>query len=185
MDPGTAPAAGPDPYAPPRVDLAVQDPELAEAETIRRELLYHEVSVRSIGSLYILVAVLFALSGITILQGEGADAFQLVFGGAWIAFAVPFFLLGRAVRRLSPRTRLPVTILSVIGLLAVPLGTLLNAYILYLLHSGKGRRVMTPEYVAIIARTPHVRYRNSRIVQVAAVVLLLLLVAVVGAALLR
>ena len=32
------------------------------------------------------------------------------------------------------------TLLSVIGLIGIPLGTLINAYILYLLHSEKGKR---------------------------------------------
>ena len=184
MDTPIEPAGGPDPYAPPRVDPVVHDPELAEAETIRRELLYHEVSVRSIGSLYILAAVLFALSAVTLVLGEQVGELQLAVGIVYLVLAVPFFLLGRAVRRLSPRTRIPVTILSVIGLLGIPLGTLLNGYILYLVHSGKGRRVMTPEYAAIIARTPHIRYRTSRIVLVAVAVLILLVLTLIGAALL-
>ena len=167
-----------DPHQPPRVDLGLQDPDLLQAEQTRRELLNHEVSVKSIGTLYYLSAALLLFAGIAILASAPVDAGFLAGGAAYVALALPFILLARGLRRLSPRVRVPVTILSVIGLLVVPLGTLINGYILYLVHSAKGRRVMTPEYAAIIARTPHIRYRTSGVVLKAFVLLILLFLAV-------
>lgn len=37
---------------------------------------------------------------------------------------------------------------------------LIHGYIVYLLHSEKGKRVMTPEYRSIVEQTPHIKYRT-------------------------
>ncbi len=50
--------------------------------------------------------------------------------------------------------------LGVLALLAVPLGTFLSAYLLYLLASEKGRRVLHRGLSRVIAATPHIRYRS-------------------------
>jgi hypothetical protein len=47
-------------------------------------------------------------------------------------------------------------VLSGIGLLGFPIGTLINGYILYLFLSKKGRTVFAPEYQEVIEATPHV-----------------------------
>lgn len=48
-------------------------------------------------------------------------------------------------------------------LLYVPPGLFLG-YVLYLLRSRKGAVVFSPEYRAVIEKTPHVRYKQSRLV---------------------
>jgi hypothetical protein len=50
--------------------------------------------------------------------------------------------------------------LSVLGLLNFPIGTVISIYFIYLLVSAKGQFVMTPEYAAIRAVTPHIRYKT-------------------------
>ena len=71
--------------------------------------------------------------------------------------------------------RIPTGILSGIGLLAFPIGTLINAYVLYLIFSAKGKMVFSDEYRAVIEQTPHIKYRTSIIVWIVLGLLLLLI----------
>jgi hypothetical protein len=71
-------------------------------------------------------------------------------------------------------------VLSEVGLLGFPIGTLINGYILYLLLSKKGRKVFSDEYRQIVSLTPHIKYRTSIVV----CILLGLIVLMVAAAIL-
>ena len=51
-----------------------------------------------------------------------------------------------------------------LGLAGFPLGTLLNSYILWLIHSKKGKLILSPEYAAIVEATPDVKYRTTLLV---------------------
>jgi len=73
-------------------------------------------------------------------------------------------IVARGVRKLLPWARTTASVLAGIGLLGFPLGTLINAYILYLLLSKKGKRIFEADYKAIIDATPHVKYRTSIVV---------------------
>jgi hypothetical protein len=156
------------PYAPPKASItpAALDGDQEYAEQIRRELIKHETSIKSVGFLYLFGAtfmVIFAISLIAIsLLGTGEPSVGLGLGivAFYGVLAALSIYLGIGLRKLSPKIRTGVTILSVIGLLGFPLGTLINAYILYLLHSDKGKRVMSAEYQGIIAQTPHIKYRT-------------------------
>lgn len=44
-----------------------------------------------------------------------------------------------------------------IGLVVFPVGTLLGAYLLYLLASDPGRRLLSPEHLSLVAATPQIR----------------------------
>ena len=79
----------------------------------------------------------------------------------------------------STATRVPVAILSGIGLLNFPIGTLINAYILYLVFSAKGQYVLSRPYAEIIRQTPHVRYRSSALLIVLLIIIGLIVAAVV------
>jgi hypothetical protein len=61
-------------------------------------------------------------------------------------------------------------------LLAFPLGTLINGYILWLVFSTKGKTILSNDYAAIVAATPHVRYRIPIVVWILIGLLTLLLV---------
>ncbi len=170
------------PYAPPKASIAPAGATAPEdAERIRRELLTHETSIRGVGLLYLLGTVTPGLATVTMLfmavaepSVESSPVF-LGFGVVYGLVAWLFYYLGRGLRRLNPRVRTGATILAVLGLLLIPIGTLINGYVLYLLHSQKGKRVMTPEYQAIVAQTPHIKYRTP----VWLIVLGLLLVALI------
>jgi formate/nitrite transporter FocA (FNT family) len=63
-------------------------------------------------------------------------------------------------------------------LLYFPIGTLIGAYVLYLMFGQKGRQILSPTYQDIIAATPQVRYQRSTADWIALGVLVLLLVGV-------
>lgn len=144
-------------------------PGASQAEAIRNEHLKHEASIQSVGILYYLggtvlalMGLVGALGGLTSGQGEGAGGF--VVGFFFLLLGVGQFIVGRGLRKLRPWARTPTTILSCFGLLGFPLGTLINAYILYLVLSAKGRMVLSEEYNQVVAQTPHIKYRTSIVV---------------------
>ena len=110
------------------------------------------------------------------MQGPDSVVSALVVSGFLLGIygglAVLMFFTARGLRRLQPWSRIPSGILSTIGLLGFPIGTLINGYILYLLFSRKGNVVFSPEYRDIIDRTPHIKYKTSLVVKVLAAVLL-------------
>ena len=59
---------------------------------------------------------------------------------------------------LAPWGRIIGAVLSGIGLLGFPIGTILNGYFLYLLLGEKGSTVFSERYKRVIADTPHVKY---------------------------
>ena len=61
----------------------------------------------------------------------------LVVGIFVIAFAVFYFVLARRLRQFRPWARTVTVVISCIGLLGVPLGTIVNGAFLYVLIKGK------------------------------------------------
>jgi hypothetical protein len=130
------------------------------AAAIRHEHLKHEASIRSIGILYFLVAVFMFLGGlIGLAQGSGGGLLAMMIG------AVMGYTAAQ-IRKLSSRVRNLVRVLSGVGLLVIPLGTLINAYVLYRVFSQKGRFILSDEYRAIIDQTPHIKDESSRVLGV-------------------
>jgi hypothetical protein len=164
-----------------------------DVDAYRREHLKHEVSVKSIGLLYLLGAVIMILAGIGMfvvpLSGGGnagqnapPPAFFAGFGLVYLSLGIFQFFVGRGLRRLQPWTRIATSVLSVIGLLGFPIGTLISAYILYLMLSTKGQVVFSDEYKQVMLQTPHIQYKTPLIVWILVVILaLVLVVAIVGA----
>jgi hypothetical protein len=85
--------------------------------------------------------------------------------------------VGTGLRRLKRWARIPVGILSGIGLIGFPLGTIINAYILYLVFGKKGVTVFSDEYRLVIEQTPHIKYKTSIVVWIFLGLVLLLIVA--------
>ena len=146
----------------------------ADVEAIRRQHLTHEASVQSIGLLYYLGMLGLVAAGLasTVAPAETSRSENLITGAFLIIFAGIYLMVGRWLRRLDSKGRTPATILAAIGLLAFPIGTIINAYILYLLQSKKGAMVFSAEYRDVIAATPHIKYKTS----VAAWILLIVIV---------
>lgn len=170
--PPLAPSPAINPYAAPQAEITPGTAGAIEgAEQIRRQLLSHEASLRSIGTLYLIGAYLGGFMTLIMLvavvliplfqQQEFQDlGLMIVLLVVYGFFSFVSYYLGRGLRNLDPKVRTGVTIFSVLGLLGFPFGTLINGYILYLLHCEKGKRVMSAEYQRIVAQTPHIKYRT-------------------------
>ena len=151
-----------------------------DPRSIRKAHISHEASVKSIGVLYYLGAFcLLALGILGFFNEKGRTlAEQITLGVFLCALGVLQFWTGVGLRRLRPWAKTPTGVLSGIGLLGFPVGTLINAYVLYLVFSKKGATVFSPQYQAIIASTPDIKYRTSIIVWVFLGLLLAVLLAI-------
>ncbi|QJE99045.1 hypothetical protein [Luteolibacter luteus] len=155
------------PYSAPVADPATEAPPLNDPEGIRLAYIGHEASVKSVGTLYVLGAILIGLSAIfnlwVMFSGGGATEASW----ATIAFLAIIsalqFQVGSGLRKLKKSSRAIGAILAGIGLLGFPIGTIISAYILYLLMSRKGTMVFSPEYQQVIAATPHIKYKSSKV----------------------
>lgn len=172
------------PYAAPATVVAGETPLLNDPEAVRREHITHEASVKSVGTLYLLGGIIFA--GCAIFY-----AYELMSGGldsTWglvaslAAMTALQLWLGIGLRKLRKSARAGAAILSAIGLLGIPIGTIVSAYILYLLMSRKGNMVFSPEYQQIIELTPNVKYKSSRVMWIVLIVFVLVVLAIAGLA---
>lgn len=149
------------PYQAPLVtDVAAEGQ--SSAELLRRKYLSHEASVQSVGALYLVGGLGLGLLGFafiaTPLAASGRvepTAVLMLFGG------ILQIVLAWGLWKLRSAIRIPVVLVSVLGLLAFPIGTLINAYILWLILSRKGQMVFSEEYRQVIQQTPHIKYRTS------------------------
>lgn len=178
---------GPRPSLPPVSDNPYQAPAVAEvaaesdAESTRRKYLNHEASVKGVGSLYLLGGVLGAIGLLALFVG-------VAFGGAMVGgqevvvlllfggIGVMQIIAGLGLRKFTNTGRILGSVIAGISLIAFPIGTLIGAYILYLLLGAKGKVVFSPEYQAVIAQTPHIRYRTSKVVWILLGLVLLIIV---------
>jgi hypothetical protein len=163
------------PYAPPaaRVDDV---PANSAADALRREHISHESSIKAVGLLFYLGGALVTIGAATALVSlvsSGAMAPMLPL--ALVALGLAQLFAGWGVRRLRVSGRNVGGAISVLGLLKFPYGTMINAYILYLLFSKKGRTIFSPEYKDVIAATPDIKYRTSILIWIFLAVVILAL----------
>lgn len=160
--------AAPNPFETPKVEQTYVPSPGTEDERIRKEHLKHEASIQGIGSLWILGGAVGALVAASVLLGiisnGGSSAFELGFVAIYGAVGGVSLWTGIKVRGLRREGRVPGLVLGAIGLLGIPVGTLISIYILYMLGSKKGEFVMSDEYRGIIERTPDIKYRTSIVV---------------------
>lgn len=163
-----------------------------KADQIRNEYLKHEASVKSIGTLYLIGAVMFALalvvSGVLLVgalfssEVDSELAIFFIFAAIYAVIAAIYFYVGFGLRKLDPMAKRIAVVFSVIGLLGIPVGTLISGYILWLLLSEKGVYVFSPEYKTVVENTPHIKYKTSAIVIVLLVIVIALVALAIGAA---
>lgn len=156
----------------PMVIQQMQEGSGSNYEAIRNEHIKHEASIQSVGLLYFLGGAIMALASLGFMVGGGEG---FIIGLIVFAFAGVQFWTAVNLRKLKPAARVPTGILSGIGLIGFPVGTLINAYILYLVFSKKGTYIMSEEYAEVRERTPHIKYRTSIIVIILVVLMFLLI----------
>ncbi|TWT78545.1 hypothetical protein Pla123a_13380 [Posidoniimonas polymericola] len=141
------------PFASPLAEESASAPVVTAdgaLEQIRRDNLSREASIKSIGSLYLLGALvmtlaiattlltlLFAVASADVVSGDGA--FVGITSFFYVAMTAAFWWIGLGLRRLNPAVRFWTIILSAIGLLGFPFGTLINGYILWLVAGRKAK----------------------------------------------
>ncbi len=154
------------PYAAPKATLQDEMPSTdSAADARRRELIRHETLLKSVGSLYYflgVVSLMALISSSSLFFQDEAVPLQLV-GLVFVlaAVAVLYLAAGYGFRRLRPWVRIPGALLSVLGLISFPVGTLVGIYILYLMFGQKGRQVLALDYQNVIAATPHIKYQRT------------------------
>ena len=136
----------------------------SSAAQMRQANLKHERAVRSIGMLYYFSAVLWLLVGTTAFRNPSIGG--KIGGLSMVLLAAGFIGLGRGLSRLKPQARRPAIILACVGLLGFPIGTIINAYVLYLLCGQAGKTVFSPQYQQVVELTPDIQCRTSLIVRV-------------------
>jgi hypothetical protein len=154
-------------------------------EETRNQHIKHEASLKSVGILYYLggAALFFAgLATIPAALSSNAKPEALVASMIFVLLGVLQVWTGAALRKFRSWARVVAGVLSGIGLLGFPIGTIINAYILYLLFSQKGKTVFSPEYQQVIQQTPHIKYKTSIIVWIFLGIIVLVLLLAVGSA---
>jgi hypothetical protein len=156
------PAPGDNPYQAPAArleDLAYT----SDAEAVRRAHIRRETSLRSVGILYWLGAALMLFAGAAIMIGSAQDDAGMAasLGLVYLLLGAGLGIVGWGYRELLPWVRWPGGIFSTLGLLAIPFGTIIHAYILYLMFSPQGSRVFAPDYADIRRQTPHVKFKRT------------------------
>jgi hypothetical protein len=174
----TLPTSMENPYAAPESVITTVPVSNTESEQIRQEHLSHEASVKSVGSLYYLGAILLSLGFLafsrTALNSGYMNGWGLIVGSVlMLGIIVLQWKLATGLRQLRPWVRIPTIVLSIIGLIGFPLGTIISAYILYLMFAPKSKMIFSPEYRQVIADSPHIRYRSSILKTVLIVILVM------------
>lgn len=176
------------PFAAPQTMDYAADVDTRPAAIVRQQYLSHEASVQSVGSLYSLGCLLTLVGGglmtyYMVLSSSVQNNPVVRMGLLLVGLGVAQGFLGYGLSKLKWWARIPASLFAGLGLLAFPIGTLINGYILYLLLSAKGKMVFSAEYREIIRQTPEIKYRTSKILWFFLFVLLGLIALGIGVAL--
>ena len=132
----------------------------------REKFLRHESALRSVAFFYYLASIptgVFAVTFMMMMTGThlpGRLTSFIALFGVFMLVTIVLLATARGMRTLKLWIRLPVGLISGVGLLVFPLGTLANAYILYLVFSRKGRMVLSAPYGEVIENTPEIKPRT-------------------------
>ena len=180
----------PNPYAPPTA-VGVKTNLNTDAVAIRQAHISHEASIKSFGLLYYLGAVIMIIAAIGMLVMGTTFTPQPSDPGPWFFFIFAFiylvmgglqFWVASGLRALNQVGKIGGSIYGVLGLLGFPIGTLISAYLLYLLWSRKGQVVFSDDYKKVIEATPEIKYKTSLIVWVLLIILVIVFVLAIGGA---
>ena len=185
------PSTGAGPMTPPVGTASTS--ATGSADEMRQLYFPHEQQVRSVGMFFrimggfqLLFAAIILLAGtLASFAGEGFGAHLVQFVAIAIESAIVIiiggvsFWAGNLLRKLDHKAFIPVIVVAAIGLLGIPVGTLINGFILYLLLCEKGRFVLSDPYRAIVAATPQYQWKTALWVKIIIGLMILAFVSVV------
>ncbi len=153
------------PYLPPQVQVLEPEEQTSappQLEALRRKYLHYEAAIRSISTLYWLLALAFIGVGLSSLVAYlmGEANYHLLAALVLLPMSVGLIHLARRLARIDVRAKLPTIVVSIFLLLSFPFGTLLNSYVLYLLLGPPGKMVFSARYRQAVLYTPHLRYHT-------------------------
>lgn len=163
------------PYSAPLVTLVAAP---TEAERIRQDHIKHETNIKTIAGLHFIGgAVLLLISLVGLLGSLGSQA--VVYLSVTILVGILNIFVGRDLRRFKVWSRWAAVVLAALFILAGlamlnPFMLVIDGVILYLLTCQKSKMVFSSGYQAIIAATPHIRFRTPVVVWVVLGLLLLI-----------
>jgi hypothetical protein len=132
-------------------------PQVDTPEMIRRGHLRHERSVRFVGNLYMFAGILFGVAAVAGLFEKTEPAWsRVLIEVLCLTLMLGYWTVGRWMCHLDSRAIIPATILAIIGLLGPCIGTIVNGWVLYLLHSQQGRVVFSSDYQTVRECTPQI-----------------------------
>lgn len=157
------------PYAAPQTFGTLPD-HPSPAQQIRKAHLNTEACIRATGFFYNLGGGFALLMGALpfVTEATAGRGPQVATDLLLIALGIALFIVGAGIRRLKPWSGVAAGILSGIGLLGFPLGTLVCACMLYLTFGQKGKMVISEPFKTVIAETPHIKYRTFMAIWVTA-----------------
>ena len=169
--------AAENPYQAPESDITPAD---SEVETIRLTHLGHEAAIKSIGLLYYFSAFAVMLSAAAYAMQISIEpiAVNFTFALGLLGLGIFQFWIAVQVRRLRSSARIPIIIFSIIGLMGFPIGTVISAYILYVILCKKGRYILSEEYAEIVRATPDIKHHTSIVIWLLLIFFLMFIAAV-------
>jgi hypothetical protein len=144
---------------------------IGQHEVLRRELGSHERLVR-VGALYLavfgMVTCAFALVKPIALSLQAGDyALYYVSRAVPLAGGALWLCAGWQAQRFTRLGQVLATVTCLLGLWSVPLGTMLGASLLWILHGKQGRAVFSARYRTAMAATPQLDFRVPILTNVA------------------
>ncbi len=164
------------PFAAPKADLQAVPLASNKSDQLRKKHLQVEASIQAIGRLWLLSAAICLLMTLimmlSVIDGPGRSLSTLGLTFLYLSIGGIVGWTGYQTNRLNPQARVPAIALACLGLLAVPVGTLITIYFLILLLGSKGRFIMTEEYLQIVRETSHIKYKTPLLFWLLAVLII-------------
>ncbi|MCA9216072.1 MAG: hypothetical protein KDB27_23555 [Planctomycetales bacterium] len=149
------------PYAAPAADITPPPVMMTRDEEIRHKFLRHEHNVKSIGIMFLVIAAMgtLVLFMVTVSGQRSKEAYLVA--AIVAAFVVIHLAAGIGLRHLRKWAWPAALGLSILYLLALPVGTIMGIVFLFVLGPQNGRFVLSDEYSQIVEATPHIKHKTS------------------------
>ena len=120
----------------------------------------------------VLLSVVASLGAVGLMSNGPPTIVHYILAAGFTTLALLALVANWGARRFAAWSRTPLTILSIIALLAFPIGTGLGSMILTAIYLGDHSKLLTKEYEAIVKATPEMKARTSVMTWVAIALLI-------------